>query len=432
MAAMTDVARRRRGRHRRARSSTPTGCSPPREGVFCEPASAASVAGLLKHGAGGARAGRLRADRPRPEGPADRARAGRARSCRASPTLGAVEQAVLGVMDRRRLVRVPASSANLGPGFDTLRRRARRCTWSSRSRRPGASRSRPTSQIARDRRNLAVRGFERLHPPDGFTFRIRSDIPLVRRPGLERGGVRRRACMAADHLFELDADLLALATELEGHPDNVAAALLGGFVVCADGARDALRRRRPGSRPCSSCPHEAVRTKQARAALPAEVPMADAVFNIAHGALLMLGLARGDWDLVAPRPRRPPAPAPPRAPVPALDGARASARASSARSARRSPAPARPCSSGCHYEQTGAVVEALRREADGWADVMRAPFEPHGRRRARALTVAADRPDAALAASRRGAARGGTVSPRADPWRPRALPRVDDPRGRRL
>ena len=46
--------------------------------------------------------------------------------------------------------------------------------------------------------------------------------------------------MAADHLFELDADLLALASELEGHPDNVAAALLGGFVVCADGAGDAV------------------------------------------------------------------------------------------------------------------------------------------------------------------------------------------------
>ena len=46
-------------------------------------------------------------------------------------------------------------------------------------------------------------------------------------------------------------------------------------------------------------PRSAVRTKTARAALPAEVPMADAVFNTAHGALLVLGLARGDWDLVA-------------------------------------------------------------------------------------------------------------------------------------
>ena len=46
--------------------------------------------------------------------------------------------------------------------------------------------------------------------------------------------------MAADHLFELDADLLAQASELEGHPDNVAAALCGGFVVCADGQASAL------------------------------------------------------------------------------------------------------------------------------------------------------------------------------------------------
>ena len=41
--------------------------------------------------------------------------------------------------------------------------------------------------------------------------------------------------MAADHIFELDADVLTLASELEGHPDNVAAALHGGFVICADG-----------------------------------------------------------------------------------------------------------------------------------------------------------------------------------------------------
>ena len=153
-------------------------------------------------------------------------------------------------------------------------------------------------QIARDRRNLAVRGFARLHPPDRFTFRISSDIPLS-------GGLGSSAAayvaglMAADHVFELDADLLALATELEGHPDNVAAALLGGFVVCADGARDPLRAADGPRGARSSCRTRPVRTKQARAALPAEVPMADAVFNTAHGALLMLGLAKGDWDLVA-------------------------------------------------------------------------------------------------------------------------------------
>src|SRR5439155_1957768 len=103
--------------------------------------------------------------------------------------------------------------------------------------------------------------------------------------------------MAADHLFELDADLLGLATELEGHPDNVAAALYGGFVVCADGR--ATRFDIPaGLEAVLVVPHEPVRTREARAALPTSVPMADAVYNVGHASLLTLGLAKGDWELV--------------------------------------------------------------------------------------------------------------------------------------
>ena len=104
--------------------------------------------------------------------------------------------------------------------------------------------------------------------------------------------------MAADHLFELDADLLALASELEGHPDNVAAALYGGFVICADG--QATRFDVPaGLEAVLVVPHEPVRTREARDALPSEVPIADAIFNVGHAALLTLGLPRGEWDLVA-------------------------------------------------------------------------------------------------------------------------------------
>ena len=104
--------------------------------------------------------------------------------------------------------------------------------------------------------------------------------------------------LAADSIFELDADVLALATELEGHPDNVAAALLGGIVLCADG--QATRFDPPaGLEAVLVVPHRHVRTAKARAALPAEVPMADAVFNVAHASLLVLGLAQGRLDLVA-------------------------------------------------------------------------------------------------------------------------------------
>ena len=85
---------------------------------------------------------------------------------------------------------------------------------------------------------------------------------------------------------------------MEGHPDNVAAALLGGFVLCADGRAERFDVP-AGLEAVLVVPHEPVRTAAARAALPAEVPMGDAVFNVAHAGLLVLGLVRGDWDLVA-------------------------------------------------------------------------------------------------------------------------------------
>src|ERR671931_1358463 len=196
-------------------------------------------------------------------------------------------------MQRRRLVRVPASSANLGPGFDTFA-----CAVAMHMQleveETGRFAVHTDLKIARDRRNLAGRGFAQLADPGRFAFRIESQIPLS-------GGLGSSAAayvaglLAADHLFELDADVLALAAELEGHPDNAAAALLGGFVVCADG--QAARFDPPGGlEAVIVVPSKAVRTKQARAALPREVPMADAVFNTAHAALLMLGLSRGDWE----------------------------------------------------------------------------------------------------------------------------------------
>jgi homoserine kinase len=277
-------------------------------------------------------------------------------------------------VNRRRVVRVPASSANLGPGFDTFAA-AVGMHMTLEVEETGRFAVETDLKIARDRRNLAVRGFARLCSPDGFTFRIASQIPLS-------GGLGSSASayvaglMAADHILELDADLLALADELEGHPDNAAAALLGGFVVCADGG--AARFDPPaGLEAVVVVPHEAVRTKQARAALPPEVPMAEAVFNTAHGALLMLGLAKGDFELIARglddrlhQPRR--------------EHLYPRSMALVRRAPELGALGATISGAGptvlvwCRYDATAAVHEALRREADGWADVMRAPFEPQG------------------------------------------------------
>ena len=197
-----------------------------REGVFCEPASAASVAGLLAHGAGDARAGRLRADRPRPQGSADRARAGRrGRPVRARARRDRAGGARSDARRRRRLVRVPASSANLGPGFDVLAAALAlhlEVEVEETGHVRGADR-RSTSRATAS--NLVVRAFERLHPADGFEFRIESDDPAVA-AGSARAPPRSwPGCWRPTTCSSSTPTCCALATELEGHPDNVAAAL---------------------------------------------------------------------------------------------------------------------------------------------------------------------------------------------------------------
>jgi homoserine kinase len=277
-------------------------------------------------------------------------------------------------MQRRRLVRVPASSANLGPGFDVLAA-ALQLHLEVEVEETGRFEVVTDLDIARDRRNLCVRAFEALHPADDFTFTIRSEIPLSGGLGSSAAAIVAGA-MAADHVFELDADLLPVATEVEGHPDNVAAALLGGFVVCADGG--ASRFEVPaGLEAVVVIPDDPVRTKEARAALPDEVPMADAVFNVAHASMLVLGLARGEWDLVARglhdrlhQPRR-------AALYPRSLEVAERARELGALGATISGA-GPTVLVWSHYEQTGTVAQALKRETEGWATVVRVPFEPQG------------------------------------------------------
>jgi len=277
-------------------------------------------------------------------------------------------------MVRRRLIRVPASSANLGPGFDVLAA-ALALHLEVEVEETGHFAVETDLAIARDRRNLVVRAFERLHPPDDFTFRIGSEIPLSGGLGSSAAAIVA-GVLAADHLFELDTDVFALAAEIEGHPDNVAAAVHGGIVICAGG--EVTRFDPPtGLEGLLVIPHEAVRTAEARAALPAEVPMRDAVDNIAHAALLTLGLARGDWELVGRglddrlhQPHR--AHLYPRSAELVRD-----ANALGALGATISGA-GPTVLVWTHYEQTAAVAERLRDRANGWADVLRVPFESQG------------------------------------------------------
>ena len=277
-------------------------------------------------------------------------------------------------MARRRLVRVPASSANLGPGFDAFAA-ALALHIELDVRESGRFAVETDLEIARDRRNLCVRGFARLHSPDRFTFRIRSQVPLS-------GGLGSSAAayvaglVAAQHLFERDADLLALASELEGHPDNAAAALLGGFVIVAGG--EATRFDPPaGLEAVLVVPHKPVRTALARKALPETVPLADAAANVARAATLTLGLVRGDWSLVRRGLED-------RLHQPYRAHLFPASMALLERAAQLGAIGASISGAGptvlfwTQMEATGAVMDALKAETQGWADVIRAPFESQG------------------------------------------------------
>lgn len=201
-------------------------------------------------------------------------------------------------MNRRRVVSVPASTANLGPGFDVLAG-ALSLTLTVEVEETGEFAVNTDLAVPTDKSNLIVRAFESLHRADDFTFTVRSEIPLTGGLGSSASAILAGVA-AADHIFELGTDLLAQATRLEGHADNVAAALHGGFVVCTHGH---VERIEPpaGLEAVIAVPPAAmsVSTEAARAALPAEVPLREAVASIANSAYVVLGLERGDWELLS-------------------------------------------------------------------------------------------------------------------------------------
>jgi homoserine kinase len=275
---------------------------------------------------------------------------------------------------RRRLVRVPASSANLGPGFDVLAA-ALALHLELEVVETGEFAVVTDLAVPRDRTNLIVRAFELLHPADAFEFRISSEIPMAGGVGSSASAIVA-GLVAADHLFELDADVHRLAVELEGHPDNVGAALEGGFVVC-DGPRVHRIEAPMGLEAVLVVPVEGVRTERARAALPATVLLGDAVFNVAHAAMLTLGLVTGDWDLIAAglRDRL-------HQPFRAFLYPRSAALVEQARSLGALGATISGAGPTVlvwsQYDQTGGLVERLSAETHGWATVLRAPFESQG------------------------------------------------------
>lgn len=233
------------------------------------------------------------------------------------------------------------------------------------------------------RENLVVKAFERLHSAEGISFRMRSEIPLARGLGSSAAAIVA-GLYAADHLFELalsKEEILALATDLEGHPDNVAAAIYGGLVVCGrndEGGPIAARFDVPeGLEGVVVIPPEGVSTKRARELIPDEIPIGDAVANISAAALLVLGLRDADLDLVSRgladsvhQERR-------RQLFPGSMEIVDSARELGALGATISGA-GPTVLVWTTWQDAGNVAAALGERCAGWAEVKRLPFSPLG------------------------------------------------------
>jgi homoserine kinase len=289
---------------------------------------------------------------------------------------------------RRRLVRVPASSANLGPGYDVLAAALDIQLELEVSEVGEFQVDAGGAGLPADRDNLCVRAFERLHSADGLRFEVRSDIPVARGLGSSAAAIIA-GLLAADHLYELGLDrpdVYRHAVELEGHPDNVAAALFGGFAVCPpDSSGDSpatpvlpARLEPPqGVEGVLAMPAEEVTTEVARAALPPEVPMTDAVANVAAASHLVLGIERSDLTLISRgladrlhQDRR-------AAVYPSSMGLLALAGEVGAIGATVSGA-GPSVLFWCFWQDTGKVTEALRGRVDDWAEIRRTPFTPLG------------------------------------------------------
>ena len=208
-------------------------------------------------------------------------------------------------------VRVPGTSANCGPGFDCL---GVACTIYNELELTLLEEERLDIEITGDgaenipvdERNIVWRSIQKLleragkaQEYKGAVIRMNNGVPLSRGLGSSAtaivGGLKAaNECLGNPFT---NRDLLQMATEIEGHPDNVAPAIFGGFTISI------VRNGKPE---CFSLmpklpvklvvtvPDFFLPTKAARAVLPAEVPMKDAVFNIGRAAMLTAALCKGN------------------------------------------------------------------------------------------------------------------------------------------
>ncbi len=208
-------------------------------------------------------------------------------------------------------INVPATSANLGPGFDALGLALdlwNETTISLAKEFAAHITGEGAGRLAAGKNNLIVRAAQRLaehagKPLPPFHAECVNRIPLSSGMGSSSAAIIT-GLLAANTLLENPCsreEILNLACDMEGHPDNVAPAMMGGLVVSTMEGGKVIARQIPITTKIHitiALPDFYLPTKQARAALPKKVSMKNAIHNISRTALVVEALRNGDLDLL--------------------------------------------------------------------------------------------------------------------------------------
>ena len=208
-------------------------------------------------------------------------------------------------------VRVPASSANIGPGFDSLGIALSLYNTAEFELTDGGLEiiiKDDAPHIPLNENNYVYVGFKRVFDEAGETFdgvriSLISDIPVTRGLGSSSSSIVL-GLMGANRIlndrFTKD-ELLRMAYDIEGHPDNVTPALMGGFTVAVpDNGRVVYSRTdvSPKLRFAAMIPEFYFQTRKSRGILPSYVTFRAAAFNVAHSALVAAAFSKGDYSLL--------------------------------------------------------------------------------------------------------------------------------------
>ena len=195
------------------------------------------------------------------------------------------------------IIRAPATSANIGAGFDTAAVAFE--LWNELEVTEGSGvevEGEGAAELPADGDNLAVRAYALLGDPAGKHFRFVNRIPLERGLGSSAAAIALGLVAAAPGASA--EELLAVGVTLEPHADNLAAALLGGLTLAWEGKIARIADHLP-LEPIAVIPQERTSTAPSRGTLPATVPHAEAAASAGRAALLGAGAASGDAALFA-------------------------------------------------------------------------------------------------------------------------------------